>query len=152
MTQPIRLEDAVVVESEWGWIETITSTYVVIRIWDQRRLVVPLTYFIEKPFQNWTYRTADLLGSVLLHVDYSVPIERLRARLKEIVHNNHLWDGKVVVLQVTDTPANMVELRALVSARNSGQAWDLRWSTREADRLPPNRISKCSAAPAHRYR
>ena len=131
LTQPIRLEDAVVVEGEWGWIESITSTYVVIRIWDLRRLIVPLTYFIEKPFQNWTHQSADLLGSVMLNVDYSVPVDRLREKLNEIVKASPLWDGKVVVLQVTDTPGNMVQLRALVSARNSGQAWDLRCEVRE---------------------
>jgi small-conductance mechanosensitive channel len=131
VTQPIRVEDAVIVEGEWGWIETITSTYVVVRIWDLRRMVLPLTYFIEKPFQNWTYQSADLLGSVMLNVDYTVPIDRLRQKLEEIVQQTPLWDGKVVVLQVTDTPGAMVQLRALVSARNAGQAWDLRCFVRE---------------------
>jgi small-conductance mechanosensitive channel len=131
ITQPIRVEDAVVVEGEWGWIETINSTYVVVRIWDLRRLILPLTYFIEKPFQNWTHENADLLGSVLLQVDYSVPVDRLREKLNEIVHASKLWDGKVAVLQMTDTPGNMVQLRALVSARNSGSAWDLRCEVRE---------------------
>ncbi len=131
LTQPIRLEDAVVVEGEWGWIETIASTYVVIRIWDLRRLIVPLTYFIEKPFQNWTHESADLLGSVFLHVDYTVPVDRIREKLKAIVEDNPLWDRKVALVQVTDTPNQMVELRALVSARNSGAAWDLRCVVRE---------------------
>jgi small-conductance mechanosensitive channel len=131
MTQPIRIDDAVIVEGEWGVIEKITSTYVVVRIWDLRRLIVPLSYFIENPFQNWTHETANLIGSVFLRVDYSVPLERLRAELKRIVGETPLWDGKVVVLQVTDTPANMVELRCLASARNSGQAWDLRCHVRE---------------------
>ncbi len=131
MTQPIRLEDQVVVEGEWGSIEAITSTYVVVRIWDLRRMIVPLTYFIEKPFQNWTYQTSDLIGSVILHVDYTVPVDRVRQKLDEIVRASTLWDGKVVNMQVTDTPGNMVELRALVSARNAGQAWDLRCEVRE---------------------
>ena len=131
LTQPIRLEDAVVVEGEWGWIEDITSTYVVIRIWDLRRLIVPLSYFIEKPFQNWTHRSADLLGAVLLNVDYTVPVDRLREKLDEIVKASSKWDGRVSVLQVTDTPNNMVQLRALVSARNSGDAFDLRCEVRE---------------------
>ena len=117
MTQPIRVQDQVIVEGEWGTIETITSTYVVVRIWDLRRMIVPLIYFIEKPFQNWTYESTDLLGSVILHVDYTVPVERLRGKLEQIVHESKLWDGKVAVLQVTDTPGSMVELRALVSAR-----------------------------------
>jgi small-conductance mechanosensitive channel len=131
ITQPIRLEDAVVVEGEWGWIETIASTHVVVRIWDLRRLVLPLTYFIERPFQNWTKQNADLLGSVLLHVDYTVQIEELRRKLTEIVTSTPLWDGKVVVLQVVDALPTTIQLRALVSARNSGQAWDLRCYVRE---------------------
>jgi small-conductance mechanosensitive channel len=131
VTQPIRVEDQVIVEGEWGTVETITSTYVVVRIWDLRRMIVPLTYFIEKPFQNWTYENTDLLGSVILHVDYTVPVDRLRQRLDQIVRDSKLWDGKVAVLQVTDAPANMVELRALVSARNASQLWDLRCEVRE---------------------
>ncbi|WP_282572293.1 mechanosensitive ion channel family protein [Roseomonas acroporae] len=131
LTQPIRLEDAVVVEGEWGWVESIGSTYVVIRVWDLRRLIVPLSYFIEKPFQNWTHESADLLGSVFLHVDYGVPLDRLRARLQEIVRASPLWDRKVAVLQVTDAPANMVELRILVSARSGPAAFDLRCEVRE---------------------
>ncbi len=131
MTQPIRVEDVVIVEGEWGRIEAVTSTYVVIRIWDLRRLIVPLSYFIEKPFQNWTYQTADLIGSVFLHVDYTVPVDRVRQELNTIVKSSARWDQKVAALQVTDTPAGMVELRALVSARNSGDAWDLRCEVRE---------------------
>ncbi|MGC2524964.1 MAG: mechanosensitive ion channel domain-containing protein [Stellaceae bacterium] len=131
MTQPIRVEDQVVVEGESGWIETITSTYVVIRIWDLRRMIVPLTYFIEKPFQNWTYENTAQIGSVLLHVDYTVPVEPLRRKLDEVLRQSKLWDGKVANLQVTDTPQGMVELRALVSARSPGQTWDLRCEVRE---------------------
>ncbi|HEY2538922.1 MAG TPA: mechanosensitive ion channel domain-containing protein, partial [Stellaceae bacterium] len=131
MTQPIRVEDQVVVEGETGWIETINSTYVVVRIWDLRRMIVPLTYFIEKPFQNWTYESTAQLGAVLLHVDYSVPVDRLRQKLDEVVRASPLWDGKVANLQVTDTPNDMVELRALVSARNPSQTWDLRCEVRE---------------------
>ena len=131
MTQPIRVEDQVVVEGELGWIETITSTYVVIRIWDLRRMIVPLTYFIEKPFQNWTYENTAQIGAVLLHVDYTVPVERLRQKLDEVLRQSKLWDGKVANLQVTDTPQGMVELRALVSARNPSETWDLRCEVRE---------------------
>ena len=131
MSQPIRVEDQVVVEGESGWIETITSTYVVIRIWDLRRMIVPLTYFIEKPFQNWTYENSAQIGSVFLHVDYTVPVDRLRQKLDEIVRESKLWDGNVANLQVTDTPIDMVELRALVSARNPGAAWNLRCEVRE---------------------
>lgn len=130
-TQPIRVEDQVVVEGESGWIETITSTYVVVRIWDLRRMIVPLTYFIEKPFQNWTYESAEQIGSVFLHVDYTVPVDRVRQKLDEIVRQSTLWDGKVAGLQVTDAPGSMVELRALISARTPGQVWDLRCEVRE---------------------
>src|SRR5579885_64443 len=131
MTQPIRLGDSVVVENEFGTIEEITATYVVVRLWDLRRMIVPLSYFIEKPFQNWTYQSSDLIGSVFLRVDYTVPIDRLRAKLERVVQANPQWDRKVVVLQVTDTPDSFVELRALVSARNSGDLWDLRCAVRE---------------------
>jgi small-conductance mechanosensitive channel len=131
ITQPIRVEDAVIVQGEWGWIEEITSTYVVVRIWDLRRMIVPLTYFTENPFQNWTYSSTELMGAVLFNTDYTVPVEALRKRLEEIVQASKLWDGKVALLQVTDTPANMVQLRALVSARNSGDLWDLRCEVRE---------------------
>ena len=131
LAQPIRVEDAVVVENEWGWIEEINSTHVVVRIWDLRRLILPLTYFIEKPFQNWTHRSADLLGSVHLNVDWTVPVDRLREELSRIVHESKKWDGKVVVLQVVESVETMMQLRALVSARNSGEAWDLRCEVRE---------------------
>lgn len=132
ITQPIRLEDAVVVQGEWGWIERIGSTYVVIRIWDLRRLIVPLSYFIEQPFENWTHQSADLLGSVMLHVDYSVPVARVREKLTELVRQNSKWDGKVAGVQMTDLPENMVELRLLVSSRGSSLLFDLRCDIREA--------------------
>ncbi|MFT8243094.1 mechanosensitive ion channel family protein [Roseomonas sp. BN140053] len=131
MTQPIRVEDAVVLEGEWGWIENITGTYVVVRLWDLRRLIVPLTYFIEKPFQNWTYESSDLIGTVLLRVDYTVPLDRMREKLQQIVRGTRLWDGKVAVLQVTDTPGDMLELRILVSARGGSATFDLRCEVRE---------------------
>jgi small-conductance mechanosensitive channel len=131
ITQPIRVEDQVVVQGETGWIETITSTYVVVRIWDLRRMIVPLTYFIEQPFQNWTYESAEQIGSVLIRVDRAVPIDRVRQRLNEVLRESKLWDGKVANLQVTDLPDDKVELRALVSARNPGQTWDLRCEVRE---------------------
>ena len=131
MTQPIRVEDQVVVEGETGWIETITSTYVVVRLWDLRRMVVPLSYFIEKPFQNWTYEGAAQIGAVLLRVSPTVSVDRLRRKLDEIVHQSQLWDGKVVRLEVTDIAIDAVELRALVSARSPAQAWNLRCEVRE---------------------
>ena len=131
MTQPIRVEDQVVVEGETGWIETITSTYVVVRLWDLRRMVVPLSYFIEKPFQNWTYEGAAQIGAVLLRVGYAVSVDSLRQKLEEIVRQSPLWDGKVARLEVTDVAIDAVELRALVSARSPNQTWDLRCEVRE---------------------
>src|SRR4051794_22862399 len=131
VTQPIRLEDAVIVEGEWGWVEEITSTYVVVRLWDWRRMILPLSYFLERPFQNWTRETSSLVGSVFLYVDYSVPVESVRRELTEIARASPLWDGKVVNLQVSDAKEWAVELRALVSARNAPQTWDLRCEVRE---------------------
>jgi small-conductance mechanosensitive channel len=131
MTQPIRVEDQVVVEGETGWIETITSTYVVVRLWDLRRLVVPLSYFIEKPFQNWTYEAAAQIGAVLLRVGYTVSVDSLRQKFEEILRQSPLWDGKVAKVEVTDVTIDTVELRALVSARNPSQTWDLRCEVRE---------------------
>src|SRR5499427_7164694 len=131
MTQPIRLEDAVIVENEWGWVEEITSTYVVIRIWDERRLIVPLSYFIEKPFQNWTREGSALLGSVLLHLDYIAPIDRIRQKASEIAAQSKLWNGKVVNVQVTDAKDSAIEVRVLVSASSASALWDLRCEMRE---------------------
>jgi small-conductance mechanosensitive channel len=131
ITQPIRIGDAVIVENEWGWVEEINGTYVVIKAWDWRRLIVPLSYFLEKPFQNWTRQTTDLIGTVLLWVDYTVPVEPIRGRLQQIVKGTKLWDGQVVNLQVVDSNERAVQLRALVSARTSPEAWDLRCEVRE---------------------
>lgn len=131
MTQPIRIEDVVIVEGEWGWIEEITTTYVVVRIWDLRRLVVPLSYFIERPFQNWTRITADLLGTVFLYADYTVPVEAVRKELHRILASSGMWDGKVWGLQVTNATEHVLELRALMSAPDSGTAWNLRCHVRE---------------------
>lgn len=131
LTQPIRIDDAVIVENEWGWIEELTLTYVVVRLWDWRRLVLPINYFLEKPFQNWTRNSAELIGSVFLYTDYGVPLEPLRAELSRLLQASPLWDGKVNVLQVTDTRERVIELRALMSARNAPQAWDLRCAIRE---------------------
>lgn len=131
ITQPIRIEDAVIIENEWGWVEDIASTYVVIRLWDWRRMVVPLSYFIEKPFQNWTRDTASLIGVIALHVDYRADVQRIRSWLEQAVKQSKLWDGEVVNLQVIDADARTIELRALVSARNAPQSWDLRCEIRE---------------------
>lgn len=131
IAQPIKLDDVVIVEGEWGRIEEITMTYVVVAIWDKRRLIVPTTYFIEKPFQNWTKTSADILGTVYLYTDYRVPFDALRKELTAILKGSDLWDGEVNNIQVTDSKANFVELRALMSARNSSEAWDLRVHVRE---------------------
>jgi small-conductance mechanosensitive channel len=131
ITQPIRLEDAVVVEGEWGWIEEITTTFVVVRIWDLRRLVLPISYFIEKPFQNWTRKSANLLGTVFIYADYSVPVAELREELHRILQSTELWDGKVWGLQVTNTTDRTIEMRALMSAGDGGKAFDLRCLVRE---------------------
>jgi small-conductance mechanosensitive channel len=131
LTQPIRVDDVVIVEGEWGQVEDITLTYVVVRIWDQRRLVVPITFFIEKPFQNWTRESAEILGTVFLHVDYTVPIGALRAELTTILAKSKYWDGRVNVLQVTDAKERTLEIRALASAANASLAWDLRCEVRE---------------------
>ncbi|GGG40849.1 mechanosensitive ion channel family protein [Hymenobacter glacieicola] len=130
-TQPIRLDDVLVVEGEWGRVEEITFTYVVLRIWDERRLVLPLNYFIEKPFQNWTRTTAQLLGTVFLYTDYTIPVEAVRAELQRVVQEHPLWDQRVCVLQVTDSKERTLELRCLVSAANSSRAFDLRCAVRE---------------------
>ncbi|MGC9435558.1 MAG: mechanosensitive ion channel family protein [Methanomicrobiales archaeon] len=129
--QPFRIDDVVIVEGEWGRIEEITFTYVVVRIWDQRRLVLPISYFITHPFQNWTRTTAEILGTVSVYVDYTVPVERVREELDRVVASTDLWDGRVAGLQVTDTTERTVTLRALVSARNASDAWDLRCLVRE---------------------
>lgn len=131
ITQPISLNDIVIVEGEWGHIDEITGTYVVVLTWDLRRLIVPLTYFIEKPFQNWTRGSTNLLGAVVFYVDYTVPVDRVRVKVEEIVKASSRWDGKVVNLQVTDAKVDALELRALASAANAADAWDLRCELRE---------------------
>ncbi|MDR6695110.1 MULTISPECIES: mechanosensitive ion channel family protein [Stenotrophomonas] len=131
VTQPIRLDDVVIVEGEWGRIEEIGSSYVVVRIWDERRMVVPLTWFIEHPFQNWTRRSADLLGTAFLWLDYRAPIAAIRAELERICQGQPLWDGRVCVTQVTETSERAIQVRLLVSARSSGDAFDLRCLVRE---------------------
>jgi small-conductance mechanosensitive channel len=130
-TQPMRLDDVVIVEGEWGWIEEITLTYVVVRIWDLRRLVVPISYFIEKPFQNWTRISADILGSVFIYADYTVPVKPIREELTRILKASSYWDKKVDCLQVTNATDRTVELRALMSAADSPTAWNLRCEVRE---------------------
>ena len=132
LTHPINLDDVVIVEGEWGRIEEITLTYVVVKIWDQRRLIVPITYFTETPFQNWTKKSAEILGSVFLHVDYTTPLDPLREELKRLCESAwQLWNGKTCVLQVTDAGVETMTLRAIVSSPDAPSAWDLRCLVRE---------------------
>ena len=131
LTQPIRIDDVVIVENEWGRIEEITLTYVVVRIWDKRRLVVPISYFIEKPFQNWTRVSADLLGTVYLYCDYTVPVQAVREELRRIVEGSEEWDREVCAVQVTEATERTMALRALVSAADASLLWTLRCSVRE---------------------
>jgi small-conductance mechanosensitive channel len=131
VAQPIRIDDAVIVENESGTIEEITFSYVVVKLWDLRRMVVPLSYFIEKPFQNWTRTGGELIGTVFLYVDHTAPIETIRKKLTEIVGQSNLWNGKVASLQVSDCKETTIELRALVSADNASTLWDLRCDVRE---------------------
>ena len=131
LTQPIRIDDAVIVEGEWGNVEEITSTYVVVKIWDWRRMVLPLSYFITTPFQNWTRENARLIGSAFFYVDYEAPIDRLRAAFEQIVRASKHWDGDVQVMQVTDITERVLQVRCLASARNAGVAFDLRCEIRE---------------------
>jgi small-conductance mechanosensitive channel len=132
VTQPIRIEDAVTVENEYGWIEEITSTYVVIRLWDLRRLIVPLTYFIEKPFYNWTRHAANYIGSVLLYLDYGTPVDRIRQKATELVAQSKLANGKVTSVQVTNTRPDSIEVRTLISADTAANASNLCAELREA--------------------
>ena len=130
-TEPVRIDDVVIVEGEWGRIEEITSTYVVVRIWDERRLIVPLDRMIQQPFQNWTRKSSELLGTVFLWVDWSVSVDAVRDELKRLLDGNERWDGRVANVLVTDTSERAIQLRVLVSARNAGDLWELRVHVRE---------------------
>ncbi len=130
-TQPFRMGDAVVIEGNWGWIEEIGTMFVVVKIWDLTRLVIPLSYFLQNSFQNWTRTSAELLGYTYLFTDYTVPVEAVRAELKTICESTPLWGGKVCGVQVSDSDRYTMQLRALMDARNSGDAWDLRCLVRE---------------------
>jgi small-conductance mechanosensitive channel len=132
VTQPFRVDDVVIVEGEWGRIEEITLTYVVVRIWDLRRLVVPLNYFIEQPFENWTRTSSEVLAPAIVHADYGAPIAALRDELTRVLERSAWWDGKVNVLQVTNATDRSIEIRALASAADASAAWDLRCEIREA--------------------
>ncbi len=127
----IRIDDVVIVEEEWGWIEEITLSYVVVRLWDDRRMVLPSTYFTSTPFQNWTRHSSELLGAVEMDVDWQVDVGAMRGELQRIVERTDLWDGRTQVLQVTDALGGLVRVRALVTAVDAGTLFDLRCHVRE---------------------
>ena len=131
MTQPIRIDDVVIVEGEFGTVEEITGTYVVVKIWDQRRMIVPLEWWTQNPFQNWTRSSAEILGTVFMWVDYRMPIEPLREELQRICKGSPFFDGRVCGLDVTDTDQHAVQIRCLVSSANAGNSWNLRCLVRE---------------------
>ena len=131
ITQPLRLEDAVVINNEWGWVEEINSTYIVVRLWDWRRQVVPLSYLFANPFTNWTRSSASLIGTVMLYADYTLPVDAVRAEAERIAKASPLWDGNVINVQVSDAREHVMEVRVLASARDSPTAWDLRCEIRE---------------------
>ena len=150
-TQPIRIDDVLVVEGEWGHVEDITFTYVVLKIWDQRRLILPINYFIEKPFQNWTRVSSEITGTVFIYMDYTVPVDAIRQELDRILELTDLWDGRIKSVLVTDAKDRVIEIRTLVSAANSSDAFDLRCYVREnlikfvkdnyPESLPLNRVA-----------
>ena len=131
LTQPFRIDDVLHVQGEWCWVEEVTATYVVLRVWDLRRLIVPLQWFIENPFQNWSRNTAELLGTVFVWVDYTMPIEPLREEFHRLLGRAKQWDGQVATVQVTDTSDQALQVRFLMSAPDSSQNWDLRCAIRE---------------------
>jgi small-conductance mechanosensitive channel len=131
ITQPVKIEDSVVINNEWGWVEDITSTYLVVRTWDWRRLIVPLSWFLEQPIQNWTRETSTIIGQVHLNVDYRTPIDEVRQELDRLVHASKLWDSNVVNLQVVEATENTIQLRILATASDASRAWDLRCELRE---------------------
>lgn len=156
-TQPIRIDDVLIVEGEWGRVEEITLTYVVLNIWDKRRLILPINYFIEKPFQNWTRNSADILGVVFLYLDYNAPMAEIRKEFNRLIEQHPLWDKKVSVVQVTDSTERTIQVRFLVSSTDSGRAFDLRCYVREQliafiqtnypDSLPKTRMAQNDLMP-----
>ncbi len=131
ITQPIRIDDVLVVEGEWGRVEEISSTYVVVRIWDMRRMILPLSYFIEQPIENWTREGSQIIGTVPLHLDYKAPIDAIRKKARELVEGSKLWDGQTFGVQVTNATASTITVRTIATSRNSSDAWDLRCMLRE---------------------
>ncbi|WP_370648371.1 mechanosensitive ion channel family protein [Acidomonas methanolica] len=157
ITQPIRMEDLIIINGDWAWVEEITATYVVLRVWDWRRHIVPISYFLENQFENWTHNSAALIGVVFLTLDYQAPMDRIRAYLKEIIATCPLWDGKVFDVQMADSDAHGIRVRIIASARTALQSWDLRCDIREKiitrlreecpEALPRGRIAMVPPAP-----
>jgi small-conductance mechanosensitive channel len=131
LTQPIRIDDVLIVKGEWGKVEEITGTYVVMKIWDERRMVIPLQWFIENPFENWTRTGSQILGYVYLYLDFAMPIDPIRAEAKRLTEAAPEWDQRVFGVQVSDVTDKTMQVRVLVSARDAGKAWDLRCRLRE---------------------
>ena len=149
-TQPIRIDDALIVDGEFGRVEEITLTYVTLKLWDQRRLIVPLNKFIDDTFQNWTRTTTQLIGSVFMYLDYTFPVNALREEAKRFVEGHELWDKQVFGVAVTDNNADVMTIRILATGADSGQTFNLRCAIREhliawiqenyEDHLPKTRI------------
>jgi small-conductance mechanosensitive channel len=131
LAQPLRLDDVLIVQGEWGRVEEITGTYVVFRIWDERRLIIPLQWFIENPFQNWTRTSSAIIGRVFLHVDYAMPLEPLRAEARRLCESSKEWDRRLCLLQVTEAGEHTLEVRVLVTSSDASRSWDLRCFVRE---------------------
>ena len=131
LTQPLRLQDAVVINNEWGWVEEINSTYIVVRLWDWRRQIVPLSYLFQNPFTNWSRSSSSIIGTVFIYADYTLPMEAVRTAATDIVKASRLWDGQVVNVQISDARESVIEVRVLASASDSTRAWDLRCEIRE---------------------
>jgi small-conductance mechanosensitive channel len=158
ITQPVKIEDSVVINNEWGWVEDITSTYLVVRTWDWRRLIVPLSWFLEQPIQNWTRETTTIIGQVRFYVDYRTPIEDLRQELDRLIHAGKLWDGNVATLQVVEANETTIQIRVLATSSDAGRSWDLQCELREKmiaylqrehpDCLPRRRIEVTDGDPA----
>lgn len=158
ITQPIRIDDAILVEGEFGRVEEITSTYVVVKLWDWRRLILPLNYFMENPFQNWTRESAPLIGSMMVYLDYTMPVDVVRRKVEEIASRSVNFDGKVLNVAVTDLRESVMQIRVIASAADSGRAFDLRCEMREQlidfvqqtfpNALPRLRLEETPSAPA----
>ena len=160
ITQPLRYDDAVVIDGEWGWVEETTLTYIVVRLWDRRRLVVPISHLLQRSFQNWTRSTSAIIGTVYLHLDYQADLSTLRRIQSETLRGSDLWDGDVDVVQVVDTTETTMVVRSLVSAKDSPTTWDLRCLLRERlltylreeqpEALPKRRIETAEQERWHR--